>query len=150
MPRWVVVVLGVTGSLVVLMPVGGIVAYMYAVGRNHETLRFPSEDVTVARCALDPVSGRPVAELSVMSRAAHRGTYTVTVEFQDEREKAVDRGTGVVEDLAIGATGRTVVVGAEAYGGGVPRCVVYEADFGSTEPAKAEAEPTTAGATEAG
>ncbi|WP_411108194.1 hypothetical protein [Streptomyces sp. c-19] len=134
MPRWVVVVLWVVGSLVVLVPLGGIAAYVYAVGENHENLRFPPEDVTVARCVVDRVSGRPVAELSVTSEAGRRGTYTVTVEFQDEREKAVDRGVGVVEDLAVGATGRTVVAGAEAYGPGVPRCVVYEADFRSTAP----------------
>ncbi|MCX4983139.1 hypothetical protein [Streptomyces sp. NBC_00572] len=134
MPRWAVVVLVVVGSLVVLVPIGGIVAYMYAVGENHKNLRFPSQDVTVARCAVDPVSGRPVAELSVTSRAARKGTYTVTVEFQDEREKAVERVTGVVEDLATGATGRTAVVGAEEYGQGAPRCVVYDAEFESTEP----------------
>ncbi|MFF5974122.1 hypothetical protein ACFY7C_21625 [Streptomyces sp. NPDC012769] len=142
MSRGAAAVLWVVGALVVLVPVGGIVAYMWAVGKNHENLRFPSQDVTVARCALDPVSKRPVAELSITSQASRRGTYTVTVEFQDEREKAVGQGVGVVEDLARGATGRTVVVGAKAYeggggngsGAGKPRCVVYDADFTSTEP----------------
>ncbi|WP_329621440.1 hypothetical protein OG357_13875 [Streptomyces sp. NBC_01255] len=134
MPRWAVVMLWVVGALVVLVPVGGIGAYIYAVGENHENMRFPSEDVTVARCAVDPVSKRPVAELSVTSQAGRRGSYTVTVEFQDEREKAVERGFGVVEDLADGGTGRTVVMGAEAYEQGVPRCVVYEAGFRATEP----------------
>ncbi|GHG28223.1 hypothetical protein [Streptomyces zaomyceticus] len=134
MPRWAVAVLVVVGSLVVLVPIGGLAAYIYAMGENHKNLRFPSEDVTVARCALDPVSGRPVAELSVTSRAARRGTYTLTVDFQDEREEVVERVTGLVEDLAKGATGRTVVVGAGKYGQGTPRCVVYDARFASTEP----------------
>ncbi|MEU6879770.1 hypothetical protein [Streptomyces sp. NPDC046712] len=118
----------------VLVPLGGIVAYMYAVGENHKNLRFASQDVTVARCTLDPVSRRPVAELSVTSQARRTGTYTVTVEFQDAREKAVDQGTGVVEDLAHGATGRTVVVGVKAYGGDSPKCVVQDADFRRTGP----------------
>ncbi|MFE0648848.1 hypothetical protein ACFVZH_09710 [Streptomyces sp. NPDC059534] len=134
MPRWVIVLLSVAGALVVLLPVGGIVAYIYAVGENHKDLRFPSDDVTVARCGLDPVSKRPVAELSVTSQAARRGTYTVTVEFQDERERSVGRATGVVEDLAVGATGRARAVGGEAYERGEPVCVVYDADFASTEP----------------
>ncbi|MFB7452540.1 hypothetical protein [Streptomyces sp. NPDC056194] len=134
MPRWTVVLLVVMGALVVLVPVGGIAAYIHASGRNHEDMRFPSDDVTVARCTLDPVTGRPVAELSVTSRAAREGTYTVTVEFRDEREKVVDRGVGTVEGLAIGATGRTKAVGARAYAGGVPGCVVHDAEFRSTEP----------------
>ncbi|MFF4868192.1 hypothetical protein ACIPQA_02990 [Streptomyces sp. NPDC090109] len=135
MPRWVIVLLVATGALVVLVPVGGIAAYIYAVGENHKDLRFPSEDVSVARCALDPATGRPVAELSVTSRAAREGTYRVTVEFLDEGGKAVDRGTGTVGDLAVGATGRTVAKGAKAYGGGTPVCVVEYAEFESTVPA---------------
>ncbi|WP_030693209.1 hypothetical protein [Streptomyces globisporus] len=134
MPRWAVVLLVAVGALVVLVPVGGIAAYVYASGKAHEDMRFPSEDVTVARCALDPATGRPVAELSITSRAAREGTYTVRVEFRDEREKAVDQGTGTVRDLAVGATGRTTVVGARASGGGAPRCVVFDAAFESTEP----------------
>ncbi|WP_123455171.1 hypothetical protein [Streptomyces sp. PanSC19] len=129
-----VVLLVAMGALFVLVPVGGLAAYIYTSGKVHEGMRFPDQDVTVARCALDPATGRPVAELSVTSRAARRGTYTVTVEFQDEREKAVDRGTGTVGDLAVGAVGRTAVTGAKAYGGGVPRCVVFDAEFESTEP----------------
>ncbi|KQX58910.1 MULTISPECIES: hypothetical protein [unclassified Streptomyces] len=133
MPRWVIVMLVVTGALVVLVPVGGIAAYIYASGKNHENMRFPSDDVTVARCAVDPATGRPVADLSVTSGAVREGTFTVTVEFQDEREKAVDRGVGVVRGLAVGATGRTTVVGAEKYRAGSPRCVVYDAEFASTD-----------------
>ncbi|SEC61133.1 hypothetical protein [Streptomyces sp. TLI_105] len=134
MPRWAVVLLVTMGALVVLVPVGGIAAYVYVSGEVHEGMRFPSDDVTVARCALDPATGRPVAELSITSQAVRKGAYTVTVEFQDEREEAVDRGTGTVRDLAVGATGRTTVAGAKAYGGGVPRCVVFDAEFESTEP----------------
>ncbi|MFF0556958.1 hypothetical protein [Streptomyces sp. NPDC004266] len=134
MPRWLVVLWVAMGALVVLVPVGALAAYIYVSGKVHEDMRFPSDDVTVARCALDPATGRPVAELSVTSGAAREGTYTVTVEFRDEREKAVDRGTGTVGDLAVGATGRTAVVGARAYGGGAPRCVVLDAEFESTEP----------------
>ncbi|MFF5708483.1 hypothetical protein [Streptomyces sp. 62] len=134
MPRRVVVLLAAMGAMVVLVPVGGITAYIYASGRNHEDMRFPSDDVTVARCALDPAAGRPVAELSVTGRAAREGAYTVTVEFQDEREEAVDRGVGTGGGLAVGATGRTKAVGARAYAGGVPRCVVHDAEFRSAEP----------------
>ncbi|MFF0472512.1 hypothetical protein [Streptomyces sp. NPDC004284] len=134
MSRGTIVVLVMLGVILVLVPIGGIVAYVYAMGENHKNLRFPSDDVTVARCGLDPVSKRPVAELSVTSQAGRRGTYTVTVEFQDDREKAVEQGTGVVKDLAVGATGRTVVVGAEAYAEGEPVCVVHDAYFKSTKP----------------
>ncbi|MEU3395495.1 hypothetical protein [Streptomyces filamentosus] len=151
MPRWAVVLMVVTGALCVLVPVGGVVAYVYASGRNHEDLRFPSEDVTVARCAPDPASGRPVAELSVTSRAARTGTYTVTVEFLDARGEPVGRGVGRVADLAAGATGRTVVSGPAPASGSVagsggdgtaaglggegdaeraaPRCDVYDVGF---------------------
>lgn len=149
MPRWAIVLMVVTGALCVLVPVGGVVAYVYASGRNHEDLRFPSEDVTVARCAPDPASGRPVAELSVTSRAARTGTYTVTVEFLDARGEPVGRGVGKVADLAAGATGRTVVSGpapasGSAAGSGgdgaaaggeraaeraAPRCDVYDVGF---------------------
>ncbi|MER6477489.1 hypothetical protein [Streptomyces filamentosus] len=142
MPRWAIVLMVVTGALCVLVPVGGVVAYVHASGRNHEELRFPSEDVTVARCAPDPASGRPVAELSVTSRAARTGTYTVTVEFLDARGEPVGRGVGKVADLAVGATGRTVVSGpapasgSAAVSGGegaaekaAPRCDVYDVGF---------------------
>ncbi|MFF6789656.1 hypothetical protein ACFY9C_11305 [Streptomyces filamentosus] len=149
MPRWAIVLMVVTGALCVLVPVGGVVAYVYASGRNHEDLRFPSEDVTVARCAPDPASGRPVAELSVTSRAARTGTYTVTVEFLDARGEPVGRGVGKVAGLAAGATGRTVVSGpapasGSAAGSGgdgaaaggeraaeraAPRCDVYDVGF---------------------
>ncbi|MER6095130.1 hypothetical protein ABT154_04605 [Streptomyces sp. NPDC001728] len=134
MSRWAIVVLVVVGSLVVLVPLGGIVAFIYVMGENHKNMRFPSDDVTVARCALDPAAGRPVAELSVTSRAAREGTFRVTVEFQGEREKAVGQGVGVVRDLAVGATGRATVVGARAYEGSSVRCLVYDAVFASTEP----------------
>ncbi|MFJ6520187.1 hypothetical protein ACIQJ4_18300 [Streptomyces filamentosus] len=149
MPRWAIVLMVVTGALCVLVPVGGVVAYVYASGRNHEDLRFPSGDVTVARCAPDPASDRPVAELSVTSRAARTGTYTVTVEFLDARGEPVGRGVGKVADLAAGATGRTVVSGpapesGSAAGSGgdgtaaggergaeraAPRCDVYDVGF---------------------
>ncbi|MEV6331783.1 hypothetical protein [Streptomyces sp. NPDC051909] len=145
MPRWAVVLLWVTGAVIVLVPVGLMAGFMYVYGKNHEGMRFPSDDATVTMCRLDPVSKRPVAELSVTSQAAHRGTYRVTVEFRDDRGKAVEQGVGTVEDLPRGATGRAVVVGVKAYGAGAPKCVVYDAEFRSTEPASSTEPSATAG-----
>ncbi|MFL9683372.1 MULTISPECIES: hypothetical protein [Streptomyces] len=135
MPRWVIGLWVAMGALFVLAPLGVLVGYVSVSGENHEGMRFPSDDVRVARCAVDPVSGRPVAELWVTSRAERAGTYTVTVEFLDGGGKAVGRGVGRVEDLAVGATRRTVVVGEEEYGRGGPECVVRDAEFGSSGPA---------------
>ncbi|MBT2439426.1 hypothetical protein J7E93_04670 [Streptomyces sp. ISL-36] len=134
MPRWAIVLLVVTGSLVVLVPVGLLAAYVYAYGENHKDMRFPSQDVTVTGCTLDPESRRPVAELGVTSQAQRRGTYTITLEFQDGQGAVVGSGTAVVEDLATGASERTVVVGANAGGSGAPQCVVADVDFEATKP----------------
>ncbi|MFG2770761.1 hypothetical protein [Streptomyces sp. NPDC048350] len=134
MPRWAIVLLVVVGSVVVLAPVGLLVGFVYVYGENHEDMRFPSEDVTVARCAVDPVSQRPVAELTVTSQAANRGTYTVMLDFQDREGRFVETRYPAVEDLSPGGTDRVVVVGFRQIEGGEPRCVVREARFEATEP----------------
>ncbi|MFJ9428919.1 hypothetical protein ACIRQY_04560 [Streptomyces sp. NPDC101490] len=134
MPRWAVVTLVVAGALVVLVPIGIFVGFVYVYGKNHENMRFPSEDVTVARCGVDPETRRPVAELSITSRAARDGTFTVSVGFLDGQGAVADQGTGAALEVAPGATGTTVVTGARAFGGGEPRCVVEDAVFASTGP----------------
>ncbi|WP_137993648.1 hypothetical protein [Streptomyces vilmorinianum] len=134
MPRWAVVLLVVAGALIVLTPVAVLGGYVYVYGKVHEGMRFPSEDVTVARCALDPVSRRPVAELAVTSEASRRGSYTVTLEFQDASGGVRETGTAYVEDLPRGASERAVIVGAKPFGDGVPECVVVDAEFLATSP----------------
>ncbi|MFE3072683.1 hypothetical protein [Streptomyces sp. NPDC059247] len=133
MPRWAVVTLVVAGALVVLVPVGIFVGYVYAYGENHKDMRFPSDDVTVARCGLDPATRRPVAELSITSGAVRDGTFAVTVGFLDGQGATADRGTGAALEVAPGATGTTVVTGTKAFGRDAPRCVVEDAVFASTE-----------------
>ncbi|MFF9016057.1 hypothetical protein ACF09C_24210 [Streptomyces sp. NPDC014870] len=138
MPRWAIVLLVVVGSTVVLVPIAVMVGFVYVYGENHKNMRFPSDDVTVARCAVDPVSRRPVAELTVTSQAAVKGTYTVMVDFQGREGRFVETGHSVVEDLAPGATGRAVVVGVRPFDDGEPRCEVMDAQFEATESVEAE------------
>ncbi|MFE7414123.1 hypothetical protein [Streptomyces laurentii] len=139
------VVLVVTVGGLTLTPVVILGGYFYVYGKNHENLRFPEEDVTVARCARDPEARRAAAELSVTSRAARQGTYTVTVEFRDGRGTLVEQGSARVEKLLPGATGRTTVVGAVPYGRGrgAPRCAVVDAAFQSTVPRGERTAPVT-------
>ncbi|MFE5616025.1 hypothetical protein [Streptomyces sp. NPDC056524] len=134
MPRWVIVLLVVVGASVVLAPVGLLVGFIYVYGENHADMRDPVEDVSVARCAVDPVTRRPVAELTVTSQAARTGTYHLMIDFQDRDGRFVETVRPAVEDLAPGATGRAAAVGRWPYEGGGLRCVVMEARFASTEP----------------
>ncbi|MEU9704615.1 hypothetical protein [Streptomyces sp. NPDC047981] len=122
------------GSAVVLVPLVGLGLFIYAYGENHKDMRFPSDDVTVALCAVDPVTRHPVAEVTVTSRAAVKGTYTVTVDFQGREGRFVETGTVMVEDLSPGATGRAAVVGVRRFGDGEPRCEVVDAQFEAADP----------------
>nr|WSW67131.1 hypothetical protein OG461_13500 [Streptomyces sp. NBC_00995] len=149
MPRWVVVLIVLTVSLMVLSPVALVVGFFHVWGKNHEDLRFPSWDVTVASCRRDAVTGVPVAEVRVTSRAARPGTYTVHLAFRDPRGKGGGEGgreqagrrTVVLEDLAVGATVTREIAGPVPVRGR-PRCVVADVTFLSTAlAARASATP---------
>ncbi|MGW6207888.1 hypothetical protein ACWF9B_30150 [Streptomyces sp. NPDC055089] len=142
MPRWAVVLIVVTVSLLVLSPVALVAGFFYVYGKNHEDLRFPSWDVTVASCRRDAVSGGPVARVRVTSRAKRPGTYTVYLSFRDLRDlRGKDGGEGgsepagrrtvVFQDLAVGATVAREIAGPVPVRGR-PQCVVADVTFLST------------------
>ncbi|WP_260255619.1 hypothetical protein [Streptomyces sp. 840.1] len=142
MPRWAVTLIVVTVSLLVLSPVALVAAFFDAWGKNHEDLRFPSRDVTVASCRRDAATGGPVAEVRVTSRAKRRGSYTVYLSFRHLRDKgggaggseAAGRRTVVIKDLAVGATVTREIAGPVPVRGR-PQCVVTDVTFLSTAPA---------------
>ncbi|GAA2783708.1 hypothetical protein [Streptomyces showdoensis] len=126
MPRWLVVVLVTVGALTVLAPVGVFVGYVYVSGTIHEDMRFPEDDVALATCVTDPVSGRPTARVE-LEEGVPAGAYTVGVDFLDTSEAGrgavVDAGSVV---LSTGPEGprRAVLVGAKRFGGGELGCGV--------------------------
>ncbi|WP_406093200.1 hypothetical protein [Streptomyces sp. NBC_01013] len=148
-PRWWVVLIVVIASLAALSPVALVVGFFYVSGQNHENMRFPSWDVAVASCRRDAVTGGPVAEVRVTSRAKRPGTYTVHLSFRDPRGKGGDedrsepagRRTVVFKDLAVGATVSREIAGPVPVRGR-PRCVVADVTFLSTEWAEASAKNT--------
>lgn len=149
MPRWAIVLLVGTGAVVVLAPIGLLVGYVHVYGANHENMRFPSDDVTVARCGVEPASRRPVAELTITSQAARKGGYAVLLDFQVGEGGLVTTGRAVVEGLAPGETGRATVVGERsvdgrsADGGSAEglTCVVADARFEAAAEPKASVSP---------
>ncbi|TXS39497.1 hypothetical protein EAO72_31195 [Streptomyces sp. or43] len=138
-PRGVMVLIVVVVSLLVLSPVALVVGFFYVWGRNHEDMRFPSEDVSVSSCRKDAVTGGPVAVVRVASRAARPGTFTVRLGFRDLRGKdggegrsePAGRRTVVFEDLAVGATATGEIAGPVPVRGR-PQCVVADVTFLST------------------
>ncbi|WP_224756199.1 hypothetical protein [Streptomyces sp. col6] len=151
MPRWAVVLIAVTGSAVVLLPILAVVGFFSASGAMHENLRFAYEDVTVSSCRLDAKTRRPVAGVRVTSRAARSGSYTVYLAFRDRaagggkgayagKGVAAGKRTVVVKDLAVGATASERVVGPVAVWGR-PVCEVADVTFLSTALASASATP---------
>ncbi|WP_327273272.1 hypothetical protein OG609_14980 [Streptomyces sp. NBC_01224] len=140
-PPWVMAVIVLSVVVVILVPVGFVVSFFYVWGKNHENLRFPSDDVTLSSCRQDAVTGRPVVEVLVVSEAAQRGTFTVHVEFRDARGKGKGKGEGnsspagkrtvVFKDLERGGTETEEVVGPAPVRGR-PECVVADATFLST------------------
>ncbi|MFE9859418.1 hypothetical protein [Streptomyces sp. NPDC005780] len=145
-PRWVVVLIVVIVSLLVLSPVALVVGFIYVWGKNHENMRFPSQDVTLSSCRRDAVTGGPVTEVRVTSRAKQPGTYTVHLSFRDPRGKdggegrsePAGRRTVVLKDLAVGATVTRETVGPVPVRGR-PQCVVADVTFLSTALARRQA-----------
>ncbi|HEY9331258.1 MAG TPA: hypothetical protein VIS09_23965 [Streptomyces sp.] len=145
-PRWAVVLIVVIVSLLVLSPIAFVMAFFYVWGKNHENLRFPSWDVTVASCRRDAVTGGPVAEVRVTSQAKRPGTYTVHLSFRDPRGKGGGEGgsepagrrTVVLKDLAVGATVAREIAGPVPVRGR-PQCVVADVTFLSTALARQSA-----------
>lgn len=143
MPGWAVALIVATGALVVLALLV-LMGFSYVYGKNHEDMRFPSDDVTVSSCRLDATTGRPMAEVRVTSRATRRGTYTVPLVFRDlpagsvkgaaagsARNAAAGRSTVVVADLAVGATASRQVTGPVPVLG-LPECEIGDVTFLST------------------
>ncbi|WLQ35946.1 hypothetical protein P8A18_22065 [Streptomyces castrisilvae] len=143
MPGWALALIVATGALVVLALLM-LVGFSYVYGKNHEDMRFPSDDVTVSSCRLDATTGRPMAEVRVTSRATRRGTYTVPLVFRDltagsvknagagsAREAAAGHSTAVVADLAVGATASRQVTGPVPVLG-LPECEIGDVTFLST------------------
>lgn len=148
-PRWVVVLIVVIVSLLVLSPVALVVGFFYVWGKNHEDLRFPSQDVTLSSCRKDAVTGGPVAEVRVTSQAKQPGTYTVQLSFRDLRGKGGGEGgsepagrrTVVLKDLPVGATVAREIAGPVPVRGR-PQCVVADVTFLSTALARRAATAT--------
>lgn len=148
-PRWVVVLTVVIVSLLVLSPFALVAGFFYVWGKNHEDLRFPSWDVTVASCRRDAVTGGPVAEVRVASQAKRPGTYTVYLSFRDLRGKdggegrsePAGRRTVVFKDLPVGATVTREIAGPVAVRGR-PQCVVADVTFLSSALARRPATAT--------
>ncbi|MGW0935032.1 hypothetical protein [Streptomyces sp. NPDC002666] len=148
-PRWVVVMIVLIVSLLVLSPFALVVAFFYVWGKNHENMRFPSWDVTVASCRRDAVTGGPAAEVRVTSQAKRPGTYTVYLSFRDPRGKdggegrsePAGRRTVVFRDLAVGATVTREIAGPVSVRGR-PQCVVADVTFLSTALARRSATAT--------
>ncbi|WP_393060140.1 hypothetical protein [Streptomyces sp. LN549] len=143
-PRWVVILIAVMAALLVLSPVALVASFFYVWQENHEDLRFPSWDVSVASCRRDAVTGGPVAEVRVTSQAKQPGSYTVHLAFRDPRGKdggegrsyPAGRRTVVFKDLAVGATETRKIAGPVPVQGR-PQCVVADATFLSTALAEA-------------
>ncbi|MEV8628958.1 hypothetical protein [Streptomyces sp. NBC_01268] len=128
MPRWAVVMLVTVGALVVLAPVAVFVGYVYVYGANHEDMRFPEDDVSLAKCGLDPASGRPVVEVALVG-GVREGSYTVGVDFLDTSRagngEPVD-GAAVVLSAEPGGSRRATLVGAKRFDGGELGCGVRD------------------------
>lgn len=148
-PRWAVVLIVVIVSLLVLSPVALVVGFFYVWGKNHEDLRFPSWDITVASCRRDTATGGPVAQVRVTSQAKRPGTYTVYLSFRDLRgtdggeggSEPAGRRTVVLKDLPVGATVTREIAGPVPVRGR-PQCVVADVTFLSTAPARRSATAT--------
>ncbi|MER7725230.1 hypothetical protein [Streptomyces sp. NPDC096323] len=147
-PRWVVALTVVMVSLLVLSPVALVVAFFYASGKNHEGLRFPSQDVSISSCRKDALTGDPVAEVRVTSQANRPGSFTVHLAFRDQRGKDGGEGrsepagkrTVVFKDLAVGASASSRITGPVPVRGG-PQCVLADVTFLSTALARRPANP---------
>ncbi|THA73137.1 hypothetical protein E6R60_25465 [Streptomyces sp. A0642] len=144
-PRRVVILIVVMASLLVLSPVALVVAFFYVWGKNHEDLRFPDQDVSIVSCRKDEVTGGPVAEVRVESRAKRPGTFTVHVRFRAPRGKGgsdpAGKRTVIFRDLAVGATATRSAAGPAPVRGR-PQCVLADVTFLSTALARQSASAT--------
>lgn len=138
-PAVVAIVLGSVAAVVGLGLLALFIAFAYVYGENHAGMRFPSDDVTVASCVRDEVTGRPAASIRITSGAARSGTYTVRVAFRDAgtgqgRGTAAGESGVTVADLAAGGTVSRQVAGPVPVRG-APVCELGDVTFESTREA---------------